>query len=61
MSGGEKHGAGRVLLWAGSTASGSAALKKVNGIKKMEENLQILEKNLKSSAEDQLPNTHQKW
>ena len=46
------HGAGSVLLWGGSAASGSAALMKVNGIKKEEHYLQILNENLKSSAED---------
>ena len=47
-----KHGAGFIMLWGCSAASGSAALKKVNGMMKMEDYLQVLQENLKSSVED---------
>ena len=68
-----QHGGGSVVLWGCFAASGSAALKKVNGMMKEENYLQILQENLKSSAEDWLfgaggcsyrtmiPNTYQKW
>ena len=45
-----KHGAGSIMLWGCFAASGSGALKKVNGIMKKEDFLQILQENLKSSA-----------
>ena len=45
-----QHSAGRVLLWGSSAASGSAALKRVHGIMKKEDYLQILQESLKSSA-----------
>ena len=66
------HGAGSDTLCGCFTASGFAALKKVNGIVKKEDYLQIHQENLKSSAEDWFlcaagcekgtmnPNTHQK-
>ena len=41
-----------VVLRCVAAASGSAALQKVNGIMKKEDYLQILQENLKSSAED---------
>ena len=68
-----KHGAGSIMLWGCFAASGSAALKKVNGMIMKDDYLQGLQENLKSSAEDWLlgpvgcsnrtmiPNTQQKW
>ena len=47
-----QHGTGGVLLWGGSAASTSAALKKLNGIMKKKDYLQILQESLKSSAGD---------
>ena len=49
-----QHGAGGIMLWGCFAASGSAALKKVNGIMKVEDYLQILQENLKSSTKDWL-------
>lgn len=46
-----RHGAGSITLWGCSAVSGSAALKKLNGIMKKEDYLQILQENLKSSAD----------
>ena len=37
-----QHGAGSIMLWGRLTASGSAALQKVNGIIKKEDYLQFL-------------------
>ena len=45
-----KHGGGSVMLWGCFAASRSDAPKKVNGIMKKEDYLQILQENLKSSA-----------
>ena len=45
-----KHGAGSTVLWGCFSASGSAALQKVNRLMKREDYLQILQENLKSSA-----------
>ena len=47
-----QHGAARILLWGCFAAGGSAALKKVNGIMKKEDYRQIIQENLKSSADD---------
>ena len=47
-----RHGAGSIILWDCCAASGSATQKKVNRIMKKEDYLQILQENLKSSAED---------
>ena len=40
-----QHGGGSVVLWGCFAASGSAALKKVNGMMKEENYLQILHQN----------------
>ena len=45
-------GAGSMMVWSCSAVSGSVALKKVNGIMKKEDYLQILQENLRSSTED---------
>ena len=44
-----KHGGGSVMPWGCFAASGSASLKKVNGVMKKDD-LQILQENLKSST-----------
>ena len=45
-----RHGGGSTMLWGCFAASGSAAVKKVNGIMKKKDYLQILQENLNSSA-----------
>ena len=42
-----QHGAGSVMLWGCFAASGSAALKKVNGIIKKKDYLQILKSSVR--------------
>uniref|UniRef100_A0A671WCA7 Uncharacterized protein n=1 Tax=Sparus aurata TaxID=8175 RepID=A0A671WCA7_SPAAU len=53
-----QHGAARILLWGCFAASGSAALKKVNGIMKKKDYRQIIQENLKSSADDLVHQMH---
>lgn len=46
-----KHGGGSIMLWGCFSASGPGNLIKVNGIMKKEQYMEILEENIKQSAE----------
>eukprot|EP00112_Aurelia_sp_Birch-Aquarium-sp1_P004939 Seg1557.2 transcript_id=Seg1557.2/GoldUCD/mRNA.D3Y31 product="Transposable element Tcb1 transposase" protein_id=Seg1557.2/GoldUCD/D3Y31 len=46
-----KHGGGSIMLWGCFSASGPGNLVKVDGIRKKEQYIEILEENIKQSAD----------